>query len=492
MSFILQRPFLLVFVSAILILFSLPPFSISIFYWFGLSLFFFCLITKTVLTKRSIFLFFFIIQFISLSWIIQSFYSGGFFYLILGIILIFSLASFISFLNFSIVIFIFKIFKSSDLKYFLLPLSLSVIELLKEFLLGGFPWNPVAIIYYKNIWVLKSLPIVGVYGLGIIIHLILGFYLYTIIKQRKIFSYVIVLMVSLLFLFSFFDKETVENNNNETLNIVLIQPNIYESLTEFDVLDNLDKYEKLTQKAISQNLNIDLIIWPEGSLPIDLNNRKGLLNRIGGLLDEGQFMIVGSSAIENNKLFNQLFLIDHKGRINQHYDKQKLVLFGEYVPWVNPLLSQFLNLGMNYIPGKNQSLLNLPKNVKSVPMICFESIFNYKRINKNICQSDLVIQISNDSWFGKWYGPHQHLANSLLRSVEFKKTLVRSTPSGISAIIDKQGNINKSIINDKKDFLYYSYPINKSLTPCSSTLNFIIFLMVSIFGFSFFYVRIKK
>jgi apolipoprotein N-acyltransferase len=125
-------------------------------------------------------------------------------------------------------------------------------------------------------------------------------------------------------------------------------------------------------------------------------------------------------------------------------------------------------------------------------MICFESIFNYKRINRNICQSDLVIQISNDSWFGKWYGPQQHLANSLLRSIEFGKTLVRSTPSGISAIIDKNGNINQAIPNDKKDFLYYNYPITKSSQVCSSTLNFVIFLLLLIFGSSFLYVRIKK
>ena len=492
MNFIIQSPFVLILVSTFLILFSLPPFGISIFYWLGFSLFFFHLVSNTVSSKRFIFIFFFIINFISLSWIIQSFYSGGFFYLLLGIFLIFALALFISFLNFVIIIFIFKIFKTSELKYFLLPLSFSLVELTKEFLLGGFPWNPSAVIYYKNIWVLKSLPFVGVYGLGLIIHLVLGLLLYSIIKRKKTLSYVIMFLVTLIFLSSFFEKEISEDNSDETLNILLIQPNIYESLAEYNVIDNLEKYEELTQIAIRQTSNVDLIIWPEGSLPIDLNNRPGLLSRIGGLLDKDQLMIVGSSAIENNQLFNRLFIIDDRGRIKQYYDKQKLVLFGEYVPWVKPLLSRFLNLGMNYIPGKDQSFLYLPKNIKAVPMICFESIFNYMRINRNICQSDLVIQISNDSWFGKWYGPQQHLANSLLRSVEFGKTLVRSTPSGISAIIDNNGNINQAIPNDKKDFLYYNYPISKSSQVCSSTLNFVIFLLLLIFGSSFLYVRIKK
>ena len=83
-------------------------------------------------------------------------------------------------------------------------------------------------------------------------------------------------------------------------------------------------------------------------------------------------------------------------------------------------------------------------------MICFESIFNYKSINTEVCNADMVIQISNDSWFGKWYGPHQHLANSLLRSVEFQKPLIRSTPSGITSVVDYSGKIIETIPTNKK------------------------------------------
>ena len=492
MNFLIQRPFFLISFCSILILFSLPPFGVPIFYWLGLSLFLFSLTTKVNFSKKIIFTFFFIINFISLSWIIQSFYSGGIGYFFLGITLILLLASFISFLNFSLINIVLKIFYNSQLKFYLLPLSLSLVELLKEFLLGGFPWNPSAIIYYKNLWVLKSLPFVGVYGLGVIIHLGIGLILYSLIGLKKNLLFSISFFVLVTFLSGFFGKEPNVNNSKNSLDILLIQPNIYESLTDFDVLDNFQKYEELTLIALSKTSNVDLIIWPEGSLPIDLNNRLGLLSRLGGILDKDQKLIVGSSAIENNHLFNRFFVIDHQGKINQHYDKQKLVLFGEYVPWVKPLLSRFLNLGMNYIPGDHQSLINLPKDIKAVPMICFESIFYYRHINKNICQSNLVIQISNDSWFGKWYGPQQHLANSLLRSVEFGKTLVRSTPSGISAIIDEKGNIIKSIANDKKNFLYYNYPINQSLTVCPSTLNIIMILLLLVFGGSFLYVRVKK
>lgn len=492
MSQAITRPSFLIPTFALLIVLSLPPFGVSIFYWIGLSLFIITISDNALFKKNYIFLFFFLIQFVSLSWIIQSFASGGTYYLFLGIFLIFLLASFIALLNFLLIKIILIYFFNTHLKYILLPLSLSIVEILKEFILGGFPWNPSAIIYSKNLWVLSTLPYMGVYGLGVLIHLFVGLLSYALKKRIKILAIFIISGASLLYLLSFIDKQETNNNAEKSLNMVLIQPNIYESLVQFDVLKNLQAYEDLTNQALSAHPNTDVIIWPEGSLPIDLNNRPGLLSRVGGLLNKNQIIILGSSAIEDNQLYNRLFVIDHQGTIVQHYDKQKLVLFGEYVPFVKPLLSRFLNLGMNYSPGKEETILQLPNDIKAVPMICFESIFHYLHINSKICPIDLVIQISNDSWFGKWYGPYQHLANSLLRSVEFKKTLIRSTPSGTSAIINSDGSILKSIPNNEKNYLYYQHPVKEFLEDCRSNLIYVALLLLLFFCGSFLFVRIKK
>ena len=346
--------------------------------------------------------------------------------------------------------------------------------------------------YYKNIWILKSLPFLGVYGLGLVIHLIVGLIIYFLYCKNKVVTFSLSSVLVLIYAFGFFENNTERKTSNETLNILLIQPNLYESLVEFDVLRNLEIYEKLTLEALTNTPKADLIIWPEGSLPIDLNNRDGLLSRLSSLINEDQKIIVGSSAIEKNQLFNRLYIIDHQGKIIDFYDKQKLVLFGEYIPFVKPFVSKFLNLGMNYTPGINQKILKLPKNINAVPMICFESIFNYKSINTEVCNADMVIQISNDSWFGKWYGPHQHLANSLLRSVEFQKPLIRSTPSGITSVVDYSGKIIETIPTNKKGYLYYQYPINKYKPNCSSTLFSVSLLIFLIFLLSFLYVRIKK
>ena len=91
-------------------------------------------------------------------------------------------------------------------------------------------------------------------------------------------------MLILIYIFGFFENNTERKTSNETLNILLIQPNLYESLVEFDVLRNLEIYEKLTLEALINSPKADLIIWPEGSLPIDLNNRDGLLSRLSSCL----------------------------------------------------------------------------------------------------------------------------------------------------------------------------------------------------------------
>ena len=495
MSFNLSKSYLILTVLSFLYILALPPFGISIFYFLSVVGFLFFLLNNKNLKKKQIFFYFFLTQFISLSWIIQSFYTGGFGYLFLGLLLVFTLAAFIALLHFILILAVQRFYSNEIIVIFLLPLSLTVVEILKEFILGGFPWNPSPIIYFNNWLVLPLVSSLGVYGLSFIIHLIVGLLLLAIVKRNLPIFITLIISTGLVTVMPLWNKTSQSDsyNSQETLNIAIIQPNIYESLIQFDVLDNLEKYSEITKEVLNKEDAIDLVIWPEGALPIDLNNRQGLLQKIGGLLDNNQMLILGSSAMEGDRLFNRLYMIDASGKIVQFYDKQKLVLFGEYVPWIKPLVSKFLNLGMNYSPGSEQKNIQLPKNIQATPMICFESVFHYPNINPDICHTDLVIQISNDSWFGQWYGPQQHLANSLLRSVEFNKTLIRSTPSGVSAVINKRGSVIKKINNNQIGYIYYQHPVqNPQLGSCISTLNYIIFILIFLYSSLFIYVRIKR
>ena len=224
----LSRPINLIIIFSIVYVFSLPPFGVSIFYYISFSIIFYNILTNDNFSKKYIFYFFLFTQIITLSWITQSFYSGGFGYLILGIILVGVLSLFIAFLHYSATILILVTFKKKLLQIFLLPLGLSIVEILKEFIFGGFPWNPSAIIYYKNIWILKSLPFLGVYGLGLVVHLIVGLMIYFLYYKNKVVTLSLSLVLVLIYAFGFFENNTERKTNNETLNILLIQPNLYE------------------------------------------------------------------------------------------------------------------------------------------------------------------------------------------------------------------------------------------------------------------------
>jgi apolipoprotein N-acyltransferase len=187
-----------------------------------------------------------------------------------------------------------------------------------------------------------------------------------------------------------------------------------------------------------------------------------------------------------------MYYINNKGDVEQSYDKQKLVLFGEYMPFDGYKISKFLDMGLSFSMGKKNNHMNLNKNFIVSPMICFESIFDYSGINNKICKTDFILQISNDSWFGNYIGPSQHFKNSLLRSVEQKMTLVRSTPSGISAVVNTDGQILDKIDNNKKGHMNFNIFKSSNKQECKPFLNIAIILILLMYMLGILYDRIRR
>ncbi len=305
---------------------------------------------------------------------------------------------FLAFLNTLTIKIIEIFFLNPTIKFFLIPLTLTVVSIIKEFLLGVFPWNPSSIIWIENYWILILIKFTGIYGLGIINHLLVGLLIFFLLRNKIIFSLTFIVIV-ILYLMQFINSNQVDlkNQNEKSLSISIIQPNLKDSLMKDSSLENLIIYEDMTREALENFPQTELIVWPEGSMSIDLNNKKGLLKRISLLLNDSQKLILGSTAIYKNKLYNRLYVINNLGEVEQFYDKQKLVLFGEYMPFQNVAISKFLNFGMSFSKGHLSKKLILPNNFIASPMICFESIFEPTRIHPNVCASDFIIQISNDS-----------------------------------------------------------------------------------------------
>ena len=231
----------------------------------------------------------------------------------------------------------------------------------------------------------------------------------------------------------------------------------------FDFLQKTESLEKTVtdrHKEMSRELgSVDLIIWPETALQAWFSNDSDYLlvrDETGVPKIKGKYFIVGGMSFtpkdpdaevltdENLIKYNTAFLTDSDSLILGRYHKIKLLLFGEYLPFSKyiPSIKNFSPASGDFTPGNELELFEIKeKNIKIAPIICYEDIipsFSRQFVNKG---ANLIVNITNDAWFGRTTAPYQHLIISVPRAVETRRYLLRSTNTGISAIIDPVGRV---------------------------------------------------
>ena len=265
------------------------------------------------------------------------------------------------------------------------------------------------------------------------------------------------------------------------LNIILIQHNI--SLAQTDpkpfktppqkalyALRNLT-YNSLKQmrKDKLKAEDIDFILWPEGAYPYTINKKQ---KRAGGLSKLVKILqiplITGALSKNEDKYSNSLVVLDRKGNILQPiYDKIQLVIFGEYFPLIDqwPFLKKlFPYFGSNMTPGADTQAQQL-ESVKLGGQICYEALFDSLSRELANKQAQVIVNVTNDSWYGSWQEPYQHLAMSLARAIEIRRPVIRSTNTGYSGVVHADGTsgyfLHKKALANKKYSGPFS-PINKA------------------------------
>ena len=178
--------FLLIPLSSVFYFLSLPPFSVSPLYLVSFIIIFYCYLSNKNFNLKFLYLFFLLNYFISLIWISKSFQTGGIIYTLLGFVMVFLLSNVLASLNVITIGFLNAIIKKINLKIIFIPLSLTLVAIIKEFILGGFPWNPSSIIWVNNLFILKIIQFIGIYGFGIITHLIVALCLYALLNKNTI------------------------------------------------------------------------------------------------------------------------------------------------------------------------------------------------------------------------------------------------------------------------------------------------------------------
>ena len=316
-------------------------------------------------------------------------------------------------------------------------------EWLRSWLLTGFPW------LYLGTGLVDSsisgwLPVGGVY-LGSFLLVMTGSLLFQ-LSQKKLR-----LRTFTAWLIFIFAGGHLLNNIQWTLpstkgsvEVALVQGNI----------DQNEKWQRQYRQKFLQlyyDLTLDvqnsgLVIWPETAVPLLYRNSGAYFDQVLADLPSGTALISGIPQQVNPdsgqpaQFYNSIMV---KGAGEGLYQKQKLVPFGEYVPLEHLLRGaiNFFNLPMsNFVAGPSGQPLLTAKNLKIAPFICYEVVYP-EFVRQQAQDSDLLITISNDSWFGHSVGPLQHLQMAQARAAENGRYMLRSTNNGITAIIDSKGHI---------------------------------------------------
>jgi apolipoprotein N-acyltransferase len=211
-------------------------------------------------------------------------------------------------------------------------------------------------------------------------------------------------------------------------------------------------YLDLTKSAGLDRVNI--VIWPETAVPFFLDDAPDALLAIGAALPDGTSLLAGSArlieerdaqgALEAQRVYNSLLVVDDQGRIAGVYDKIHLVPFGEFLPFQDLLESlgvmQLTGVRGGFAAGASSGILSIAGAPPARALICYEIIFP-DEIARDGARPGWLLNVTNDAWFGSSAGPHQHFHQAQVRGVEQGLPVARAANTGISAVIDPYGRI---------------------------------------------------
>lgn len=335
-----------------------------------------------------------------------------------------------------------------------LAFAFGLTEWLRTFVLTGFPWNAVGYAAMPTPLLMQSASLVGITGMNALAVFVFAApaLLPGSAGRRSGLAFAVLIFAAHVGLGAWITTRPAETPD-KTLTVRVVQPSIDMSM----------KWDKSAEDAVFKTL-MDLsaappadgkkkpqvIVWPETSVPFLFTDRPDALAAIGAMLTDGQMLVAGivrsesEGARADDIYYNSVVTLDDRGVIVDASDKIHLVPFGEYLPFADLLdrigLTQFVAGPMNFTAGAVRKAILLPNGILAVPFICYEIIFP-KLVSTDVASADIILNVTNDAWFGDTPGPYQHFRQAQVRAVENGLPVIRAANTGISGVIDGHGRV---------------------------------------------------
>ena len=349
---------------------------------------------------------------------------------------------------------------------FVIPALWVSLEYIRSFLFTGFPWELMGYSQYRALHIIQISDIFGVYGISFLILLtnvaIYQIYHYytpgdwhkTAYTRGTMIGVVLaaVIMISAAWLYGALRIKSIDAlaGNSASEKIAVVQGNIEQSMKwdpTFQV-ETIRKYTRLSRQA--DNQKPDLIVWPETATPFYFLYDTRLSDMVlRGIREVDTHFLIGSPSFSKKdkriEYYNSAYLMGPDGKAIGKYDKAHLVPYGEYVPlkkWL-PFLGKMVAQVGDFVAGKKGETLAW-NDYKLGVLICYEIIFSdlSRAVTKN--GAAVLINITNDAWYGRTSAPYQHFSMAILRAVENRRSLIRAANTGISGFIDPVGRVTAS------------------------------------------------
>lgn len=342
-------------------------------------------------------------------------------------------------------------------------------EWMRTWLLTGFPW---LLLGYSVIDTpLAGLaPVTGVFGLSLVLALsstvIAALLLPSRDDKRPLYVVLALLLVVVASAVALHGKTWTQKTGEQSF--AAIQANIPQNL-KWDpsyINATVNKYVEMSESHWGEQL----LIWPENALPVFHSQARKFLEQLRRFAQQQNTALLLGLPVDDNDTFPPRYYngVISLGEGHGVYKKQRLVPFGEYVPLESMLrgLFGFFNLPMSAFSagGSDQSMLRGFDEIQITPYICYEVV--YPDFAANMAQgSDLLVTVSNDTWFGRSIGPLQHFQIVRMRALETGRFMIRVTNDGLTALVNDQGDTVSTIPRFKEGVLTGTAELREGATP---------------------------